>query len=221
MKRTIFLLAFVAALFTSCMEDEETVIRQETGVIVDFAGAENCRFVIELQNGQRIQPTYYPDEFNFAQGQRVFVEYIELPDVISTCDKGAASEIVYIEELNCQPYIDLNPHNYDSLAQDPVFIHDAFIDDNCLEVKLSYSGGCRDHTIDMARINRNNAGNSDIPTFEIRHDANGDLCEASFTKEIRFDLTPLKMEGKKEFALSAKLTNGEIYNEIFELNYLE
>jgi hypothetical protein len=44
------------------------------------------------------------------------------------------------------------------------------------------------------------------------------MCEAYFTKELRFDLTPLKLEGKKEFVLTAKLTNGEVYNKIFELN---
>ncbi|MBT6764674.1 MAG: hypothetical protein HOA90_09095, partial [Prolixibacteraceae bacterium] len=58
-----------------------------------------------------------------------------------------------------------------------------------------------------------------IPTFEIRHNSNGDLCEAFFTKELRYDLTPLKLEGKTEFVLTAKLTDGEIYNKIFELNY--
>jgi hypothetical protein len=58
---------------------------------------------------------------------------------------------------------------------------------------------------------------STVPIFEIRHNANGDMCEAYFTKELRFDLKPLKLEGKKEFVLTAKLTDGKIYNQIFEL----
>ncbi|MFW5831311.1 MAG: hypothetical protein ACOCVA_03615 [Prolixibacteraceae bacterium] len=222
MKRIIFLFTlFITAVLTGCMQDQSIVTIQETGVVTDYAGAGNCKYVIELDNGSRIQPMHCPGSFNFAQGQRVLVEYIELPDVISTCDRGAASEIVYIEELNCQPYIDLYFHNYDSLPRDPVFIHEAFVDGECLEVKLSYSGGCREHTIDLARMNPLNAGSSDIPAFEIRHNANGDRCEALFTKNIRFDLTPLKEEGKKEFVLTANLSNGEVYNEIFELNYQE
>ena len=60
-------------------------------------------------------------------------------------------------------------------------------------------------------------GSSTVPIFEIRHNANDDMCEAFFTREFRFDLTPLRLEGKKEFVLTAKLTNGEVYNEIFEL----
>ena len=43
------------------------------------------------------------------------------------------------------------------------------------------------------------------------------MCEAYFTKELRFDLTPLKLEGKKEFVLTANLGNGEVYTEIFDL----
>ena len=43
------------------------------------------------------------------------------------------------------------------------------------------------------------------------------MCEAYFTKELRFDLSSLRLEGKKEFVLAAKLTNGSVYNEIFEL----
>ena len=208
-------------VLSGCMDDKETVSLMETGVVVDYAGAGNCKFVIQLDNGNRIQPTHYPNGFNFAQGQRVLVEYVELPDVISTCDRGAASEITHIEELSCTPSIELNFQNYDSLARDPVFIHEAFVDGDCLELKISHSGGCREHTIDLARMNQWYAGGSEVPTFEIRHDANGDLCESWLTKEIRFDLSPLKTEGKKEFVLTAKLTDGKVYNKLFEYNYTE
>ena len=221
MKRTISIIALIAVVLTGCMKEKETISVMETGVIVDYAGAGNCRFVIELDNGNRIQPTHFPSGFSFAQGQRVLVEYIELPDVISTCDRGAASEITYIEELSCTPYINLNFQNYDSLARDPVFIHEAFVDGDCLELKISYSGGCREHTINLARMNQWYASGPEVPTFEIRHDANGDLCEAWFTKEIRFDLSPLKTEGKTEFVLTAKLTDGKVYNKLFEYNYAE
>ncbi len=221
MKQIFLLLILFAAIITGCQQENDPVTFQETGIVVDYAGAGNCRFVIELDNGGRIQPMYYPEGFNFAQGQRVLVEYVELQDVISTCDRGAASEIKYIEELSCAPYVDLYFENYDSLARDPIYLHEAFVDGDCLYLKISYSGGCADHIIDLARMNPWYAGSTNIPTFEIRHDANGDLCEAYFTKEFSFDLTPLKLEGKKEFVLTAKLANGEVYNRLFEYNYVE
>lgn len=218
MKRLITMLFLVAVFFTGCQQDEEITF-QETGLVVDYAGAGNCGYVIELDNGNRIQPLYYPDGFVFAHGQRVLVEYVELPNVIPTCDRGTACDIKYIEELSCASFVDLYFSNYDSLARDPVFLHEAFVDGDCLQIKLSYSGGCQEHTIDLARMHPWYASSTNIPTFEIRHNANGDLCEAYFTKELRYNLTPLKLEGKTEFVLTAKLADGKVYNKLFELNY--
>lgn len=217
MKRTFILFVLSIFIFSACQKEDEITFH-ETGTVVDYAGAGNCGIVIELDNGNRIQPLYYPDGFVFSNGQRILVEYTELPNVVQACDRGAASDIKYVEELSCAPYVDLYFNNYDSLARDPVFIHEAFVDGDCLQIKLSYSGGCQEHTIDLARMHPWTASSTTIPTFEIRHNANGDLCEAYFTKELRYDLTPLKLEGKKEFVLTVKLTNGEMYNEIFELN---
>lgn len=216
MKRILFFFAFLAFTISSCQNDEEIKL-SENGMVVDYAGAGSCGFVIELENGSRIQPLYFPDGFTFSQGQRVHVEYVELTNIVSPCDRGVPAEIVLIEELNCAPYVNLYFSNYDSLARDPIYLHEAFVDGDCLQIKLSYSGGCKEHTIDLARMHPWTASSSSVPTFEIRHNANGDICEAYFTKELRFDLTPLKMEGKKEFVLTAKLTDGKIYNQIFEL----
>lgn len=216
MKRLIFLFAAFAILFTACQNNDE-IILEEVGIVVDYASAGNCGFIIELENGAKIQPLYYPEGFTFSQGQRVHVQYAELTNVIPSCDRGTPSEILFVEELNCAPFIDLNLNNNDSLALDPIFLHEAFMDGDCLQVKLSYSGGCKEHTIDLVLIQPSGIDNSTIPTFEISHNANGDMCEAYFTKELRFDLTPLKLEGKKEFVLTTKLTNGEIYRKVFEL----
>ncbi len=218
MKRIIILFVLFLIVLTGCLKDDDEVLFQDTGIVVDYAGAGNCGFVIELENGGRIQPMYFPEGFTFSEGQRVLVEYVELNNIVSTCSRGVASEIKYIEELNCAPFVDLYFSNYDSLARDPIFIHEAFVDGNCLQIKLSYSGGCEEHTIDLAYMHPWVASSSNVPTFEIRHDANGDMCEAFFTREFRFDLTPLLMDGKTEFVLTAKLTNGEIYNELFDLN---
>lgn len=217
MKQLLITLIFAALLFTGCQQDDEVTL-METGFVVDYAGAGSCGIVIELDNGNRIQPLYYPNGFVFTQGQRVLVEYKELPNVIPTCDRGVASDIIYAEELNCTPYVDLYFNNYDSLARDPVFIHEAYVDGDCLQIKLSYSGGCHEHTLDLARMHPWITGSNPIPTLEIRHNANGDMCEASFTKELRYDLTPLKLEGKKEFVLTAKLSDGNVYSEIFDLD---
>jgi len=217
MKQIIFLLFLFPIVFISCQKEEDDFTFQETGIVVDYAGAGNCGFVIVLDNGNRIQPLYYPEGFTFSNGQRILVEYTELPNIVSGCDRGIATDIKYVEELSCAPYVDLYFENYDSLARDPIYLHEAFVDGNCLQIKLSYSGGCQEHTIDLARMHPWTASSSTIPTFEIRHNANDDLCEAYFTQEFRFDLTELKLEGKSEFVLTAKLIGVEVYNKIFDL----
>ncbi len=218
MKRTIYLLLFFATIFTACNNNDEEITLLDTGTVIDYAGAGNCGVVIQLDNGSRIQPTYFPAGFTFSDGQRVLVKYTEMQNIVSSCDLGIASDISYVEELSCAPYIDLYFDNYDSLARDPIFLQEAFVDGNCLQIKLSYTGGCEDHTIDLALMHPWIEGSTNIPTFEIRHNANGDLCEALFTRELRYDLTPLILEGKKEFVLTAKLANGKMYNKIFEID---
>ena len=220
MKQLIHLLfvTVFALIFVSCDDSDNEIKLDDTGMVVDFAGSGNCGFIIELDNGDRIQPLYYPKGFTFAQGQRVHVEYIELRNVVPSCDRGVPAEVVFIEELNCASYVDLYFSNYDSLARDPVFIHEAFVDEDCLQIKISYSGGCKEHTVDLARMHPWIPGSSTVPVFEIRHNAKGDMCEAYFTREFRFDLSPLKAEGKKEFVLTAKLTDGAVYSKIFDLN---
>jgi hypothetical protein len=215
MKQVIYLFAFIILLLAAC--EKEEIKHFETGTIVDYAGSGSCGIIIELDNGDRIQPLYYPDGFIFSSGQRVLVEYSILPNIIPTCDRGLASNISYIEELSCTPYVDLYFSNYDSLGRDPVIIQEIFVDGNCLQIKLSYSGGCKTHTIDLARMHQWFSGSPSIPVFEIRHNANNDMCEALFTRELRFDLSNLRDEKITKFVVTAKLNGGEVYNELFEL----
>ena len=214
----LFLLTVIVLALASCNNSDDEIKLDDTGMVIDYAGSGNCGFVIELDNGNRILPLYYPEGFTFAQGQRVHVEYVELSTTVSSCDRGIPADVVFVEELNCASYVDLYFSNYDSLARDPVYIHEAFVDEDCLQIKISYSGGCKEHTINLARMHPWIPGSSTVPVFEIRHNANGDMCEAYFTREFRFDLSPLKAEGIKEFVLTAKLTDGTVFNKIFDLN---
>lgn len=217
MKQLTIILILTSVIFVGCQKEEEEITFRETGIVVDYAGAGNCNFVIELDKGGRIQPLYFPSGFTFSNGQRVFVEYVELNNVILGCDHGTASEIIHAEELSCASYVDLYPNNYDSLSNDPVFIHDVFVDGECLNIKLSYNGGCKPHQIDLARLHPETTSNSTLATFEIRHNANNDLCEAYFTQKLRFNIAPLIQEGKTEFVLNAKLPNNEVYTKTFDL----
>lgn len=221
MKRQILTGVIIIFMLASCHENDDPVYQHQTGTVVDYAGSGNCKYVIELNDGRSIIPVLYPEEFVFAHGQKVWVEFSEFEDVNMSCEKGAACEINRIEELGCSAYVDLYFNNYDSLARDPVYIHEAYIDGDCLHIKLSYGGGCEEHTVDLARMHPWSATSPlPPPAFEIRHDAKGDMCEAYITRELRFDLSPLKEEGAKSFTLSAKLLTGdEYYQKTFNYNY--
>ncbi|MBN1821971.1 MAG: hypothetical protein JXR31_05430 [Prolixibacteraceae bacterium] len=220
MKTKVLFVVFLFFIIWGCQENNDTVFLQQTGTVIDYSGSGNCGFVVELDDGNNIIPINYPEGFEFAQGQKVWVEYTEMPDVIMLCEKGIACEINRIEQLGCAPYVDLYFSNYDSLARDPVYIHSVNIDGDCLHIKLSYSGGCEEHDIDLARMHPWCATPPlPPPTFEIRHNSHGDMCEALITREFRFDLSPLKEEGAKTFTVNALLTNNEVYHETFDYNW--
>lgn len=212
----IILLFCSLFLFTACQQNEEPVIYQETGVVVNYAGADHCSVVIELDNGQKILPLYHPEDFVFYQGQRLLLNYLELPNIMSTCGRGIASEIIHVEELSCgSPLTEIEMHEYNSLPNDPVFIHEAYLDGDCLNLKVSFSGGCRNHAFDLARIIDDQQKNESA-LLELRHDANGDLCEAALSMELRFNVSDLKEQGYKQFIFEATLNNGETFRELFK-----
>lgn len=216
MKQLILILSLFLFVLVSCQEEEE-ILYQATGIVVDHAGSGNCGIVIELDNGNKVIPMYYPEEHTFVNGQRVAVDYYELNRVTTDCHKGIACEIKYVEELACAPYTDLYFENYDSLARDPIHIHEAYVDGDCLYFKVSYSGGCQNHTIDLIRLHSSMTGEFDLPIFEISHNSNNDLCEGWFTQKFRYDLKILKEGGKKEFILTAKLLDGKTFNKVLNL----
>ena len=207
-KSITFLTLLFFLLYQSCQE-EQTLLAEGTGTVTDLSGTANCGMAIDLDNGTTIQPTVFPGGFIFAEGQRVEVSYLIMKDVVSGCSKGFPCEIHAIRQVGCASYVTLSYMKYDSLKNDPVQLHEAYIDGDCLHIKLSYSGGCRNHTVDLARI-LPECGTPPLPppTFEIRHNSNGDACEAYITKDFRFDLSPLKREGTTKVILNAKLMNG-------------
>lgn len=116
--------------------------------------------------------------------------------VISACTEK-------IEELTnsgeCPDYVELNYSNYTSLSTDPITIIKAKVDGDCLVLTLQYGGGCKEHQVDLALI-LPECGTPPLPppTFEIRHNANGDACKSLVTKDYSFDISGIREEGKNK-----------------------
>jgi hypothetical protein len=103
--------------------------------------------------------------------------------------------------------------NYDSLKADAINLLDAKLEDDCLQLTLQYSGGCKAHQVDLALILPEKITLPHLsPTFEIRHNSNNDVCKALITKDYRFDISGIKEEGKHStnFILAYKNSLGTI-----------
>jgi hypothetical protein len=123
---------------------------------------------------------------------------------------------------SCPNYVELNYSNYDSLKTDPIQVADAGIDGDCLFLTLQYSGGCKEHEVDLALI-LPECGTPPLPppTFEIRHNANDDSCEAWLTKLYSFDISGIREEGKNktDFVLNVRNAAGEMISTTYTYNY--
>jgi hypothetical protein len=78
------------------------------------------------------------------------------------------------------------------LKKDVLTINSASIEKDELVMSVSYSGGCRDHIIDLYSYTGIMKSNPPQMNLVLSHNANGDMCEAYITKNIRFDLSKIK-----------------------------
>lgn len=70
-----------------------------TGTVVDFTGLDGCGLLIQLDNGEILEPAEIVPNFILKNGQRVRLAYTELTDRASICMAGRIVRIDCIEEL--------------------------------------------------------------------------------------------------------------------------
>jgi PKD repeat protein len=71
-----------------------------TGTVVDYSGLDGCGLLIELDNGEVLEPAEVVPNFTLKNGQRVRLAYTELEDYASICMVGKIVRIDCIEELS-------------------------------------------------------------------------------------------------------------------------
>ena len=71
------------------------------GIVNDFSGLDGCKFLIVLENGDKLLPAKLNDEnFEFHNDQKIRFDYKELQDVMSICmAENMAIEITCIKEI--------------------------------------------------------------------------------------------------------------------------
>jgi len=94
---------------------------------------------------------------------------------------GAKGKIILIDDPNDS-----------QIKHDLLNINSVELTKDLLGFSVSYSGGCKEHKIELFALKAIAKSNPPQVTVLLSHDANNDMCEAYLTKKIFFDLTPLK-----------------------------
>ena len=77
--------------------------------------------------------------------------------------------------------------------EDPVWIIQSEIEEDCLHIQYRYAGGCENHDFKL-RIMPIFCGTPPLPPTMLQfvHDANGDACEAALTGYAAYDLRSIR-----------------------------
>jgi hypothetical protein len=95
--------------------------------------------------------------------------------------------------------------NSSIIKRDMLNVNSLLIDNDRLNFNLSYSGGCKEHQIELYAYNEIQKSNPAQVTVHLSHNANNDMCEAWITQNISFDLAKLKEYLKNNYGISDKV----------------
>ena len=80
----------------------------------------------------------------------------------------------------------------DMVGTDPFWLGDVRIEGDILSLVVTYSGGCEEHEFALWTTPEYAESEPAQHGLFLTHNANGDMCEAAITQELRFDISPLK-----------------------------
>lgn len=103
MRYVIFIL-LVSFCFSCKTKKVIPVSCNTTGTVKDFTGLDGCGLLIELQNGDLLNPARVADGFIMEDRQIVSFSYVKLEDMASICMReNAIVEVTCIKELGKTP----------------------------------------------------------------------------------------------------------------------
>ncbi len=79
-----------------------------------------------------------------------------------------------------------------TMSKDYLKVNSVSLDKNLLSFSLSYSGGCKEHFINVFAYTSIAKSIPPQINLHISHNANNDLCEAYITRKMQFDLSVIK-----------------------------
>lgn len=98
-------------------------------------------------------------------------------------------KIVEQNNMNNQETLLIGKVEMHSDSSDVIKIEDAKIVGNKLEIKVSYGGGCENHSFELIGSPNISKSLPPIRSIQLIHSANKDACKALIIKELKFDIS--------------------------------
>jgi len=123
------------------------------GTVRNYTGLDGCSWIIELDNGLKLNPVKFDAPFTFYDNQRIEFSYVELKDINTDCMVGIPVEIKCIKDI--EPYNNL-----------PV------VNDKLLEIAIIPPMPTADKDLYISVINKFNKGPCNLIDKYISVDSN-------------------------------------------------
>ncbi|TSA36884.1 MAG: hypothetical protein D4R64_06580 [Porphyromonadaceae bacterium] len=188
-------------LFVSCHEDPnefcEYGFKKATVVYSGAPEVDGCGWKI-LIDSVYYHPVNLSIDYQISD-LPILIKYTADPEEFRCGRGGATYQSIRITEIKKNPEEVgiLHENEWEKYSMDPFHLDSAYVDDDLLMMQVSYSGGCRNHELNLWKLPPN-ALNPPPIELALSHDANGDMCEAYITRWLIFSLVPLRERGKKE-----------------------
>ena len=165
-----------------------------------------------------------------TQNSRGFA--LVIPLILVLFAVGIAGYFAYQSGLIDTPFTttDTKPQPSPTLASDPdvnkITIQDSHmakdnyqlknlaIDGSNLILDISYSGGCEDHVFNLIWTGKYVETLPPQVDLYLVHNANNDNCEAYFSKQLKFDLTPLITGASQQYQSKEIVLNINDYDNL-------
>jgi len=112
--------------------------------------------------------------------------------LISTCLFVACKchkKIVSQNKINKEEMIIIGKLDTISDSSDAIKFEDVKLNGNTLEIKVSYGGGCENHTFELIGSPNISKSLPPIRSIQLIHRANKDACKALIIKDLIFDVS--------------------------------
>ncbi len=204
--KVLILLAGLLFLSGSCQQVENRFDISDNRIVKEaeiiYSGApevDGCGWLIRIGD-KFYHPENLSDHFK-TENLPVLIDYVETREIFR-CGRGGVSytsiRLIRMESLKNKNEVGiLQKEQWDALKMDSYRLDTVFVDGDTLRIKISYSGGCREHTFKLWKLPPNALVPPPVELL-LEHDAHGDMCEAWLTRWLAFSLRPIRINGKQE-----------------------